>query len=567
MGWCIRSTAVLLIVFVVGFTACAAPSRGTATEDGTAPQQPSTPKRIVVVAQDDPPVLARRATTANSPGLDGIENLYNPGLSGLDRQGRPVPILVEDVPTIANGLWKVLPDGRMETHWRLRPGVSWHDGTPMTAQDVLFSYQIDADPDLPFTSPSSARGLVAAVEAIDDRTVVFHWKAPFIDADITFQGAALPRHLLESAYRDDRAGFANLAYWGQPPVGVGPYQVREWVRGSHIIMQANDRYVHGRPKIDTIEVKLIPDQSALLANVMAGGIDLTLGKNLTLEQAVEVRDHWRGGRIETVPYTAVQAFPQTLNPTPAAIADPQFRRALAHAVDRQEIADALLSGLSSVVHSYLSPNDPPEFQAMADRVVRYDYDPRRAAQMIEAMGFARGSDGAFRDERGQRMSIEIRTITSDFNAKAIIAMADHWQRVGIGAEPYVIPRQLAQDTAYRATFPGYEVVRNSADRPGLNRHRASDTPLPENNFRGNNRTRYMNPEFEALVDRYFRTIPINERAQVFGDIIHHMTDVALVLGLFYDVEPVAISNRLRNVHIGDHRESWTVVNWDVASPS
>ena len=107
------------------------------------------------------------------------------------------------------------------------------------------------------------------------------------------------------------------------------------------------------------------------------------------------------------------------------------------------------------------------------------------------------------------------------------------------------------------------MVRNAADRAGLNRHRIAETPLPENNFRGNNRTRYMNPEFEALVDRYFRTIPIGERAQVFGDVIHHMTDVALVMGLFYDVEPIAVSKRLLNVSIGDHRESWTVVDWDV----
>jgi len=201
---------------------------------------------------------------------------------------------------------------------------------------------------------------------------------------------------------------------------------------------------------------------------------------------------------------------------------------------------------------------------MADRVVKYDYDPRKATQMIEAMGLARGPDGLFRDERGQRVSVEIRTITSDINTKAIFAMADHWQRVGIGAEPYVIPRQLAQEQEYRATFPGYELVRNSADRAGLNRHRAADTPLPENNFRGNNRTRYMNPVFEDIVARYFHAIPLGERAQIYGDIIHHMTDVALVLGLFYDVEPIAISNRLRNVHIGDHRESWTVVDWDVA---
>lgn len=556
-----RLVALVALVLTL-VTACAPPSPGRSGDEG-APGRTSAPKRIVVAAQDDPPALVRRLTTANAPGLDGIENLYNPGLAGTDKQGSQVPILVEQVPTAANGLWKVLSDGRMETHWRLRPGVLWHDGTPFTAHDVVFSYQVDSDPDLPFTTSSSARRQVDRVEAVDDRTAVIYWKGPFIDADTAFQGSALPRHLLEQAYREDKATFPNLTYWAQPPFGVGPFQVREWARGSHILMDANQKYVHGRPKIDFIEVKLIPDQNTLMANVLAGGIDLTLGKNLTLEQAIEVRDRWQGGRVESVPYTSIQAFPQTLNPTPATITDPQFRRALTHAVDRQEIADSLLGGLSSVVHSYLSPNEPPEFQAMSNRVVKYEYDPRKATQLIEGMGLSRGPDGMFRDDKGQSFKVEIRTITSDTNTKAILAMGDYWQRAGVGAEPYVIPRQLAQDQEYRATFPGYEVVRNAADRAGLNRHRIAETPLAENNFRGNNRTRYMNPDFEALVDRYFRTIPVNERAQIFGDIIHHMTDVALVTGLFYDVEPIAVSKRLINVSIGDHRESWTVVNWDV----
>jgi peptide/nickel transport system substrate-binding protein len=555
----------LLSLGLVLLTACA-PAGSGQSNPGAASGQPATPKRIVVAAQDDPPVLVRRLATANSPGLDGIENLYNPGLAGTDKQGAQAPILVDQVPSVANGFWKVFPDGRMETHWRLRPGVLWQDGTPVTAKDIAFSYQVDSDPDLPFSSSSSARKQVDRVEAIDDRTAVVYWKGPFIDADIAFQGSLAPSHILEPLYRDDKAGFPHIAYWGQPPLGAGPFQVKEWTRGSHILMQANDKYVHGRPKIDFIEVKLIPDQNTLMANVLAGGIDFTLGKNLTLEQAVEVRDRWQGGRIETVPYTSIQAFPQTLNPNPAQLTDPRLRRALTHAVDRQELADTLLGpGFTQVVHSYLSPTEPPEFQAQANRVIKYEYDPRKSTQIIDGMGLTKGPDGIYRDERGQNIKVEIRTITSDTNSKAILAMGDYWQRIGIAAEPYVIPRQLAQDQEYRATFPGYEVVRNSADRAGLNRHRIAETPLPENGFRGNNRTRYMDPGFEAMVDKYFRTIPINERAQAFGDVINHMTDVALVMGLFYDVEPVAISKRMLNVSIPDNRESWTVVNWDVST--
>jgi ABC-type transport system substrate-binding protein len=200
-------------------------------------------------------------------------------------------------------------------------------------------------------------------------------------------------------------------------------------------------------------------------------------------------------------------------------------------------------------------------------VVRYDDDPRRAVQIIEDLGYVRGGDGIFRDTPGQRLSVEIRTITTDINQKAMLSVADYWRRVGVAVEPVVIPRQLAQEPEYRATFPGFELVRNSADRDGLKRHPSSQTPLSENGWRGNNRTRYVNPEFDALLDRYFTTIPIRERAQVFADIIRHMTDIVLVMGLFYDVEATAIGNRL--VNVGARRtgstQSWNAHLWDVKS--
>jgi ABC-type transport system substrate-binding protein len=133
------------------------------------------------------------------------------------------------------------------------------------------------------------------------------------------------------------------------------------------------------------------------------------------------------------------------------------------------------------------------------------------------------------------------------NQQAMLAVADYWQRVGIAAETFVIPRQQAQDPAYRAEFPGVELVRNSADRDGLKRHPSALTPLPENGYRGTNRTRYINPDFDALLTRYFTTIPVQPRAEAFGDVIRHMTDQVIVLGLFYDMDTTVIGDRLVNV--------------------
>src|SRR5205814_2238535 len=128
-------------------------------------------------------------------------------------------------------------------------------------------------------------------------------------------------------------------------IGVGPFKVREWERGSHVLLEANDQYALGKPRIGSIDVRLVSDQNALLANVLAGGIDLTLGKNVTLEQAIELRERWNG-RVETMPMSSLQMFPQLLNPTPAAITDARFRRALLNATDRQAIVDSLMPGFS-----------------------------------------------------------------------------------------------------------------------------------------------------------------------------------------------------------------------------
>src|SRR5207247_6912865 len=129
------------------------------------------------------------------------------------------------VPTVENGQWKLLPDGRMEIRWHIRQGARWHDGTPFTSDDVIFTVQVAADPEIPLF-PDPIFDFIEAVEAPDAQTVLVRWKQPFIEADAAFRSgtasAPLPRHLLASAYAGDKAGFGQLPYWGGDFVGTGP---------------------------------------------------------------------------------------------------------------------------------------------------------------------------------------------------------------------------------------------------------------------------------------------------------------------------------------------------------
>jgi peptide/nickel transport system substrate-binding protein len=349
-------------------------------------------------------------------------------------------------------------------------------------------------------------------------------------------------------------------------VGTGPFRVQEFVRGTHILLRAYDHYVLGRPKLDEVEIRFIPDQNAIVASVLGGAIDLTLGRGISLEQALQLRDQWRDGKVDIAFTSWIVSYPQFLNPSPPIVGDERFRRALMHGVDRAEMAETLQAGLVPVADTFIHPNEP-EYRDVEPRIVRYEYDPRRSSQMIEDLGYVRGADG-FRDAAGGRLGVEIRTSPEqDIQVKTILVLADHWKRVGVAADPIVMAEQRVRDREYVQTFPAFMTYRQpNAPTALLLRLYSSQTPLPENNFVGRNHPRYMNPAFDALIDRYYTTIPRAERAQVLGEIVNHTTDQLTLMGLFFDVEPVLVGTRLQNVAAARATEStpvWNAERWDV----
>ena len=457
----------------------------------------------------------------------------------------------------------------METTWHIRPTALWHDGTAFTAADVLFSATLARDRDLAIFR-HRAMDAVEKVEAPDARTVVVTWKQPYIQADSLFTrriASLRPRHVLESAYLENKESVTQLPYWTDQYVGAGPFRVRQFSRSSYLVLEANDQYVLGRPKIDEIEVRFIPNSNALGANILAGEVELTLGRNLSLQQAVQLRDQWQNGIMAVGIKNWIALHPQFLNPNPPILLELPFRRALVHAIDRQQLVDTLQAGVVPVAHSFLSPTEPA-YQAVQDRIVRYDYDPRRAVELIEGLGYVRGADGVFRDLAGRPLALDVRTSAEDDTHEAgTFTAADYFKRVGIAAEAFLIPQAQRDDREFNANFPGVRFWRQGNDTDDIRRYHSSEASLAENRFSGSNRGRYMNPELDALVDRYMTTIPLDERNAVLGDVIHHMTDQVVIIGLWYNTEPVLIGKRLKNVmvrDIGGTTEAWNAHMWDVS---
>ena len=118
------------------------------------------------------------------------------------------------------------------------------------------------------------------------------------------------------------------------------------------------------------------------------------------------------------------------------------------------------------------------------------------------------------------------------------------KRLGVDVSPVIVPVQRLTDLEYRNTMPAFEVVRYRSGAGSIEQLHGSQAPLPQNHFAGTNRSRYINPEFDALLDRYLATIPWDARMQALGQVVHHISDQLNVMGLIYDVQPALISNRL-----------------------
>ncbi len=569
-----RLAVTTLVLVAMTLVACTAPpareTAGQRPSGAEAGARSTGPKRVTVAIRGEPRTISTKIDSSPSvPGGADVETMLHAGTTLTDADGKPRPQLAELVPSVENGLWTVDPDGRMETTWRIREGARWHDGQPVTTADMLFTLQVVRDPSVP-EFRDAAFDSIESAEARDEHTLVVRWKRPYIGADTLFSFNLAPlmaKHRLEPPFLEDRTTFTQSPAWGAEFVGAGPFRLQDWVRGSYMTIAANPDYVLGRPKLDEIEIRFIEDANTFMANMLAGTVDLNLGgRNISLDQAQEIRTQWNG-HMEIRLNSRFVAQPQYLNPSPAVVADVRFRRALIRAVDRAQLAESLLPGApATVAHIFLSPSEP-EYAEWAPALVTYGYDPRRAAQEIEALGYARGGDSFFRDPAGQRLSVEIRTVATDVNQKIMLTLADAWQRVGVGVEPNVIPPQRQRDLPYRATFPAFDMQRQPSQVDTLYNLYSYEARLPETNFVGRNYSRYMSPQLDVLLDRYFTTVAWPARMEVGRQIAHEITDQLVWLDLFYDAQPLMVSARLKNVQVGKAagaQDSWNVHEWDVS---
>jgi peptide/nickel transport system substrate-binding protein len=556
-----------LSVILAGATLVVGCSTGPQLEGTASQDAPRTtePKRMVVASREESTFLIDQL----GGNGDVVEELVSAGLVRFNPVGDAFPVMAEAVPAISNNLVKLLPDGRMETTWTLKEGMKWQDGAPLTTDDLLFAVRVGQDKDLPDFG-HAAYGSLDRVRAVDARTIVAEWKQVYIQYDRMFSwqvALPLPKHLLEDAYLNRKEGFTQLPYWvSNQFMHAGPYRVREFVPGERLMLEANPNYALGRPKLDEVEVRFIPDANTLIANVISGEVLFTLGSNFVVSQAKQAAERWPDGKMEVYPFSSVKgAAPQFINPDPPVQLDARFRRALAHAFDREAMNDVINLGTAPPPANIMMPVSAPEFPQIKDSVVDYPYDPRRAAQLIEEIGYTRVGD-FYRDASGKELSIDYLGAQGGAEEQAALFMLDSWRRVGVNGTADLRASSIEREV--RATRPGLALQQGSFTMSEPRRlfqwFHGSQAPTAENRFRGNNVMRYVNPEFDGLVDRYFSTIETAARIDILKQVAHHLSDNEVVIVTYHVVFPALINNRVKNAtpRTG-FSQAWDNHLWDV----
>jgi peptide/nickel transport system substrate-binding protein len=512
------------------------------------PSQP-TIKRITGALEREPQSLLAMWLPQSGEGAEALQDLLLLGLGAVNDQGQLEPRLAESIPTLDNQQWRVGSDGRIEVTWRLREGARWHDGTPITADDLIFTLNVARDPALPgFAHP--AFDLIEQIEATDGRTVKVTWRqaSGYVDRLFTTFARPLPRHLLESTYLANKSDLLGAPYWTNQFVGSGPYRLQRWERGRQLVLQAQPDFVLGRPGLDEIDVEFIPDVTQLRQRTISDAIQVSLGSGLPLDQTAQLLGRWPGGRVESAITGWIALVPELRDPESSILGQADFRRALTYATDRLQMVDSLQAGLLGVAHTFVS-SDSPEYGRVEERIVRYRYDRQLASQMIEELGYTRDGNGRLRSEDGAPLGVLLRVPTGDEGLRRIaVAIVEDWRAIGIGAE--LLVGDAAQSSS---TLPTLFLLQERVD---------ADRPLGESAVR----VAGSDPNYARLMDGYFRAGSEGERSRALGDLIQYETGGALRTGIIYQAHAVLISSVVQNVtvpHAPGVTVAWNAHQWSL----
>ncbi len=493
---------------------------------------------------------------------DGSRVFYEP-LASFDPDGNLVPNLAAEIPSLQNGA--VAKDGLSVT-WKLKRGVTWHDGKPFTADDVVFNWEYAVDPATAAWTIGFYRD-IARVDKPDSHTVKVVFKNPTPFWPIAFCGPGgqiVPKHVFEPFKgAKSREAPANLK-----PIGTGPYRLVEFKPGDMIRAEANPGYhVPNWPFFDQLELKGGGDAvSAARAVIQTGEYDFAW--NLQVEDDILRRMEQGGkgkvniavaGNIEhiqcnqTDPWKEIDGERSSLKASHPFLTDPAVRSALNLLVNRASVQEQIYGRLGQSTANFL--NAPSRFNSKNNK---WEFNVEKANKILDDAGWKRGADGV-RAKDGKRLKMVFQTAINAPRQKTQAIVKQAAAKAGIEMELKSVVSSVffASDAGNPDTYPHfytdiqmYTTTMNNPDPQRFMEQFCSwEVASKENKWAGRNITRWRNEEYDRLWKAAETEMDPVKRAANFIRMNDLLIQNVIVVPVLWRSVISAVSNRLRGTDI------------------
>ncbi len=518
------------------------------------------------------PTLINPHFAIGTKDQEGSRIFYEP-LAAWDDEGNLLPVLAAEIPSRESGT--LAADGKSVT-WKLKPGVKWHDGKPLTADDLVFNWQYAKDPATATTTIGSYKDI--KVEKVDDLTVrvLFDKPTPFwADAFVGTAGSIIPKHLFADYIgAKSRDAPANLV-----PVGTGPYKFAEFRPGDMLRGDRNtDYHLPNRPFFDTIEMKGGGDAvSAARAVLQTGEYDYAW--NLQVEDEILKRLEDGGkGRVELVyggnlefillnatdPNVEVDGEKASIKTKHFAFSDPAVRQAMNLLVDRKSVQEFIYGRTGRATANTV--NGPDRF---VSKDTTYAFDVAKANKLLDDAGWAKGPDG-IRAKDGKRLKFLFQTSINAPRQKTQAIVKQAAQKAGIEMELKSVTASVffSSDAANPDTYPHFyadiEMYTNNATQPDpatwMLQYVSWEVATKANKWQGRNIVRWQNAEADKLYNQAQTELDPVKRAALFIK----MNDLIVadnVLPLLHRAKVSAVIAKLHAPQSGWDNDLWDLPDW------
>ncbi len=490
-----------------------------------------------------------------------IEQALFNGLVGFDPTLQPYPDLAAEVPTADNGGVKV-SGGRMDVTYRLRPGLHWSDGQPVTPDDVYFTWQAESGID--------GYDLITGIDRSGGELTV-HFSSVYPEYLLLFS-AVLPAHRLAAI---DPRILPNDAYWKKPDVVSGPFAIQEAVAGDHFTLQRNPRYADGRggsailarnAHLEKLIFKAYSTKSALMAAAKAGDIDVALDLS---EREVPTVAAFQAQRVQLLPNLSYEQL--SLNrDDPLFASDPALLAALTLGVDRAAVLKGVLQGVAPAAESPISPQ-----VAWVPSAPPFGLDAGAAGTKLDADGWLKGADGV-RSKSGRRLQLTLTTTADNAQRESEVeAIAAGWKRLGadVRIQNYPAAQLFAsydgQGVLARGSYQAAVWAWVTPPDPDVEYGTLDSARVPGPNKAAayQDYSRCRDREVDAALAAGRGTLDRPARAQAYQRFLVAYQAARCEVPLYQRLDVAVSAKRLRNFapNPGTAGNTWNVADWWVES--